>query len=329
MSKRATLFRAPARNGYATGVNTRTRNGVLAAVATELLYGCSFAFTKNVTTTIDPFSLLGWRFVVAFGAMLVLWALRVIRIHISRTTLVPLLVLAVFQPVVYYVAETFGIMRTTASESGLIISAIPVAMLLTGAAVLRKRPSRRQVVGIAVTLAGVVATVLGGGLSIAFDVLGYAMLLVAVVSYALYAAFAERYAHTSDIDKTFVMVACGALLFGTTTIAQHAAGGTLATLAALPYARPDFAIAVAYLALGPTIGAFFLQNVAISALGSTRYSTYIGISTAATLATGVIVLGETLAPVQWAGGVAILAGVYVANRRAADRLDALPGPADT
>ena len=298
-------------------MNKGTRVGVLAAVATEVLYGCSFAFTKNVTGTIDPFTLLGWRFVTALVVMLVLMALRVIRVKVTRSTLGPLLILAVFQPLVYYVGETFGVMRTTASESGLVIAAIPVAIVVTTAILLRTRPSRWQVGGIAVTLVGVIVTVVAGGLSADFDPLGYVMLFTAVVSYALYAAFAERYARAaSDVDKTFVMVVAGALVFGTIAVAQHASRHTLAVLAGLPFTRPAFALAVAYLALGSTIGAFFLQNLAIGRLGSTRYSTYVGVSTVATLTTGGIVLHEMLSPAQLAGGVVILAGVYLANRPA-------------
>ena len=290
--------------------------GVLAALGTELLYGCSFVFTKNVTTTIDPFTLLGWRFVTALAAMLLLMALRVIKLHVSKATIRPLLVLAVFQPLLYYVGETYGVMRTTASESGLIMSSIPVATLLTAALLLKRRPSRRQVIGIAVTLAGVVATVVASGLSAHFNPLGYVLLLAAVASYALYAAFADRFADTaSDIDKTFVMVASGALVFGTITLARHTAQHTLPDLLRLPVMRPDFAIAVAYLAFGSTIGAFFLQNVAIGRLGSTRYSTFIGLSTVTTLATGALVLGERLSLGQLVGGAIVLAGVYLANRR--------------
>ena len=291
---------------------------MLAAVVTELLYGSSFVFTKNATETVDVLTLLGWRFLIALAALGVLVAARVVRLSITRTTVRPLLVLAVFQPVIYYVGETFGVMRTTASESGVIISAIPVAMLIASALVIGARPSPRQVAGITITLMGVVATVIAGGLSAGFDAVGYAMLLVAVVSYALYAAFTERYAHTSDIDKTFVMVASGAMVFGTIALAQHASAGTMDTLLTLPVQRPGFGVAVVFLALGPTIGAFFLQNVAIRALGSTRYSTYIGLSTATALATGAIVLGEHLSLGQWIGTVAILAGVYLANRRERD-----------
>ncbi|MCL2316591.1 MAG: DMT family transporter, partial [Actinomycetia bacterium] len=187
----------------------------------------------------------------------------------------------------------------------------------TSTLVLKRRPTRWQVVGIAVTLAGVVVTVVAGGLSARFSPFGYLMLFGAVVSFSLFAAFADRFAGAaSDVEKTFVMVLTGAVLFGTIALARHAAAGTLGELARLPLARPDFALAVGYLALGSTIGAFFLQHLAIGAIGSTRFSTFIGITTLATLATGAVFLGERLGWAQLLGGAVILAGVYVANVRA-------------
>ena len=304
-----------------------TRTGVLAALGTEALYGGSFVFTKGVTATVDPFSLLAWRFATALAVLLALVALRVIRLSLDRATIRPLLLLAFLQPLVYYTAETFGVMRTTASESALIISAIPVAMLVTAAVVVGTRPSRRQAVGIAVTLVGVLITVVAGGLSARFDAWGYALLFVAVLAFSLYAAFAHRFADTRDVDRTFVMVAAGAVVFGTIAAAQHAADGTLPALASLPLTDPTFGGSVAYLALGPTIGAFFLQNVAIRHLGATRFSTFIGLSTLVTLVLGAAVLGERLGWAQLLGGAAILGGVYLANRQRRGEPAALPDQA--
>ena len=298
---------------------------MVAAVATLCLYGGSLPFTKNVTTTIDPFTLLGWRFFVAFVTLLVLMLVRVIRVRPTRATLRPLLLLAVFQPVIYYVCETYGVRRTTASESALILAVVPVAMMLAAMVFLRRRPTRWQVAGISVTLVGVTITVVAGGLTAAFNLIGYVLVLAAVISYALYAVFADRYAAAaSDVDKTFFMVAAGALFFGTITLAQHGAGHTLGTLVTLPFTNPSFAIAVAYLALGSTIGAFFLQNVAIGILGSTRYSTYVGLATVTTLLAGALTLGERLSVAQWIGGGIILAGVYLANWRAGAADPAVP-----
>lgn len=305
-------------------MNRSVRAGVVAAIVTELLYGLSFVFVKDVTKTISPVTLLAWRFGVALAAVLVLWGFRIVRVRLTRATAKPLLLLAAFMPVAYYLGETFGVARTTASESGLILSAIPVANLLAAWVVLRARPTRWQVTGISVTLVGVVVTVIASGVAIGSQWVGFLLLAGAVVAYALYTVFAQRFADASDMDKTFVMIAAGALVFCTMAIADHARDGTMGVLLTLPVARPGFAIAVAYLAFGCTIGAFFLQNFAISSLGANRYSTFIGIATVTALISGAVVLGERLSIGQWVGGAAIVLGVYLANRRS-DRTGAGDG----
>lgn len=289
--------------------------GIVAALVTEVLYGCSFVFTKGATGVVDPVTLLAWRFATALLVLLALWGARVIRLSISRATLKPLLLLAVFQPLAYYLAETYGVRHTTASEAALLIASIPVVNLVVAAVVLGSRPNRHQLVGITVTLVGVLTTIVAGGLALGFNVFGYAMLLLAVLSFALYAVFAERHAHARDIDKTFVMVATGALGFGGLALAQHASAGTYDRLLA-PLAHTEVLISIAYLALGSTIGAFFLQNVAIARIGATRFSTFVGVGTVVSLVAGALVLGERLSWIQVAGGAIILAGVYLANRRA-------------
>ena len=103
--------------------------GVLAALGTEALYAFSFVFTKDAVGRVSPLTLLGWRFVVAFAALLLLMLFRVVRVRVTRATLAALLVLALLQPVLYYVGETVGV-RTTASESAIIIASIPVVTLL-------------------------------------------------------------------------------------------------------------------------------------------------------------------------------------------------------
>lgn len=133
------------------------------------------------------------------------------------------------------------------------------------------RPSRSPLVGISITLVGVVTTVVASGVTLGAQGIGYMFLAGAVVAFALHTVYAERYAHASDMDKTVVMIVAGALVFCTMAVADHARADSLAALLTLPVTRPDFAAAVIYLALGCTLGAFFLQNYAISSLGANRF----------------------------------------------------------
>ena len=96
---------------------------------------------------------------------------------------------------------------------------------------------------------------------------------------------------------------------------------------AIPLTHPELLAGIGYLALGSSLGAFFLQTVAIANLGSNRYSTFIGLSTLTAVLAAALVLAERLSPLQVIGGVVIMLGVYVAN--ATSRPPATrPGQAD-
>lgn len=302
-------------------MRSRTGIGIAAAVGTELLYGVSFVFTKGAVDLLTPAALLAWRFMTAFAVLGFLASARLIRVTLTRATLRPLLLLAFFQPLLYYATETLGVQRTTASESGILVAIIPVGVLVASWLVLGRPPSRRQVVGILVTFAGVVGTISAGGVRAGFDPLGYAFLLAAVASYSLYAVFAERDTATTGLDKTFAMVAAGAVAFSVVAVVEAAATGRLVELLSVPVAHPELLASVGYLALGSSVGAFFLQAVAIAHLGSNRYSTFIGLSTLAALLAAAAVLGERLAPLQFVGAGVIMLGVYIANA-------ATPAPAE-
>lgn len=166
------------------------------------------------------------------------------------------------------------------------------------------------------TLVGVVVTVVADGFVFGGTTVGYVGLLVAVLAFALYSVYAQRFSAIGDLEKTTAMIVASALLFTPMALTGQAASDTLGEAVTLPLRHPAFAVAVAFLALGCTVGAFFLQNTAIGMLGATRYSSFIGVSTPAALICGNLFLHERLSPLRWAAGATILIGVYLANRGA-------------
>lgn len=302
-----------------SALNTRgaalsaTTVGVLAAITTEIIYGVSFVFTKDAVSVVSPSALLAWRFTTALVVLVALVAAGVVRLTLTRATWKPLLALAVCQPLLYYSAETLGVQMTTASESGIVLAMCPVGILLASWLVLGKPPERRQTIGILITIAGVVATVIAAGVQAGFNPLGYLFLLGALASYSLYTVIAERDIATTGLDKTFAMVAVGAVVFTLVAVGEAVASGQVLELATLPVRHPGVLISIGYLAVASSIGAFFLQAVAIRRLGSNRYSSFIGLATLTTVVVAAIVLGERLTPLQLMGGVVIMIGVYVAN----------------
>lgn len=73
-------------------------------------------------------------------------------------------------------------------------------------------------------------------------------------------------------------------------------------------------MAVLYQGIACSVLAFFLSNYAISQLGVNRTASFIGVSTAVAILSGLILLGETFSISQFLGVVLIMLGVYISNR---------------
>ncbi|MBL7576210.1 Permease of the drug/metabolite transporter (DMT) superfamily [Peptoniphilus asaccharolyticus DSM 20463] len=295
--------------------NKKMLIGVISALICETLFGFSYIFTKNTVQVAGEFELLGWRFFIAFVIMLALIVLGVIKINLKGKNIKPLLSVAIFSPCIYFIGETLGISRTTASESGVFLACIPVASLIASTLILDKKPSKIQVMGITITLIGVIITVAAVGISSSLSVVGYGFLLLAVFAYALYSVFVEKAIDYTEIEITFVMLAVGAIVFVFIAIVQAIINGSLINLIALPFKESSFAVAILYQGIGCSIMAFFLSNVAIANIGVNKTASFIGVATVVSIIAGALILHETFNIYQIFGAVMIIAGVYIANSK--------------
>ncbi len=295
--------------------NDDVLTGCLCAAGSTVLYGMSFIFTKRALGSAGVLSLLGWRFLVAFITMSVPASLGIVRTRLRGKRLGPLILLALFFPVIYYIAEAFGVDMTTASESGVFMATIPVISLAASTLILRKKPTRLQAAGVLVTLAGVLVTVFAAGISSSFSVPGYLLLTAAVVSYALYAVLVERTSGYTGAEITYFMLITGAAVYVSLAVAEALTEGSFGRLASLPFTDRGFLAAILYEGLGCSVGAFFLTNVAIAKIGVNRTSSFAGASPVVSILSGILFLHERFTALQAAGAAVIIAGVYLANAR--------------
>ena len=289
--------------------------GSLCALGCEVLYGLSYVFTKQATQAASVLSLLGWRFLLAFVSMSFLVILGVIKINLKGKSIRPLLMVALFSPVIYFIGESVGISNTTASESGVFLACIPVASLTASSLILKKKPSKLQIAGIMITLAGVLVTVFAVGVSSSLSVIGYIFLLMAVVSYALYCVFVDKANAYTSVEITYMMLAAGAAAFAVLAITEALIQGNVSELASLPLKNRGFMLAIIYQGIGCSILAFFLSNVAIAKIGVNRTSSFIGVATVISIIASVVILQEHLSGIQIIGAVIIIVGVYTANAK--------------
>lgn len=289
--------------------------GCLCALGCETLYGLSYMFTKQATEFASAFALLGWRFFVAAVVMTVVVLCGAVKLNLKGKRLKPLLLVALFSPCIYFITETIGISHTTSSESGVFLACIPVVSLIASTLILKKKPAKVQVAGISITLIGVIITVVAVGTSSSLSVIGYALLLIAVISYALYCVFVDKASEFSGAEITYIMLIAGAVLFVTLAIVEAVTTGAVTELISLPFNKGEFLIAILYQGIGCSVVAFFLSNVAIANIGVNRTSSFIGVATVVSIIAGAVILKETFTSMQIVGAVVIIIGVYVANSK--------------
>ena len=294
--------------------DNRVLTGSLCALGCEVLYGLSYLFTKQTAETASPLALLGWRFVVALAAMSLCVALGFIPVRLKGRQLGPLLRVALFCPCLYFIGETVGIRETTVTESGVFLACVPALSLLASTVILKKKPTKRQIIGILVTFLGVMTTVVAVGFSSSLSPVGYAALMLAVAAYALYSVFVDLAADYTGAEITYVMLCSGAAFYGLLALGEAAAHGALSELLTLPARSGTFLAAVLYQGIGCSVAAFFLSNAAIAKIGVNKTSSFIGVSTIVSILAGALALGEPLSVGQIVGAAVIVAGVYTANK---------------
>ena len=296
--------------------DVRNRNefvGIISAFLCESLYGLSYIFTKQATQAASAFALLGWRFLLGAIVISLCVSLGFVNVNFKGKSLKPILHVALFSPCIYYIAETIGIDLTTASESGIILAIIPIASIVASILLLKEKPSKRQIMGIIITLIGVLFTVLSLGLTSSFSLMGYLFLLIAVLAYALYSVFASKAKNYIEGEITFAMLVSGAIFFVILAFIEGFLKGSIDSLIKLPFTDTNFLIAVLYQAICCSVLAFFLSNIAISRIGVNRTSSFIGVSTAVSILAGILILNESFNIYQVIGAIVIMIGVYVAN----------------
>ncbi|MBU0927792.1 MAG: DMT family transporter [Spirochaetes bacterium] len=291
-----------------------------AGIAWATIFGLSFLVTKDALEVFSPVSLLFFRFALATAVMVGLELAGVVRLRYAGKPRRPLLLTCLLQPVLYFTLETFGLRETASSTAGLILGAMPAAVAALSVPMLKERLSARQVLGLALSIAGVVLIVMQGGSvpggpesgTAVGRTIGVLLLVGALASAAFYNVYSRKAsAHYAPAETTFAMMASGAAFFGALALVESLAGAR-----PLGPATPAAWGAVAYLGILSSVVAFFLVNLSLSRLKAAQSAIFGTLTTLVALVAGVTLRGEAFGAAQALGAAAIVAGVWLTNARA-------------
>lgn len=296
-------------------IHTMNKRPHIAGILFSIIFGFSFMFSKMLMETITPMGVIAYRFLVAFLAFEILRVTGIIKIRISLKESLPILIVGLFQPILYFIFETYGLSKTTSAEAGLMIALIPIFVTIFSRYILKEKPRVLQVLFILVSFTGVVIIqVFKPKADFNADILGFVLLLAAVISAALF-NIASRSASKKfkAYETTYFMMLMGMISFNAIYITQLAIDQSLDRYFTNLW-NIDVVVPILYLGIVASILGFFLVNYSLSHLPAHVSSIYSNIATIVSVIAGYLFLNEAIEIYHLIGGLLIIIGIYGTTR---------------
>lgn len=156
----------------------------IASICAILLWGMSYIWTdKLISLGINIYYFVFVRIFLA-GIILFLFNAAYTRIkRITRKDLGKFMLLALFEPFIYFICETFGLKLTgSPTLSAMIIATIPVFSIGAGIVFFKEKITGINIVGIMLSLAGIVMVAMAKGEPGEHFIWGIILLVIAVIA---------------------------------------------------------------------------------------------------------------------------------------------------
>lgn len=288
----------------------------IAAAIAAVIFGFAFLFAKNALDYLEVFQLIGLRFLTAALLLTFLKIIGIIKVKINYSRIKTLLLIALFQPVLYFIFETKGVDLTTASLSGVIISLVPIVVTLFSAILLRESLRCLQWISVFISLAGAILIILPGSIRGGTEnTIGVLFLFGAVLSAGFYNILSRKVSKSfTPFEITYVMMWAGAIIFNTIGIIEAKASNNLMNYFS-DIANVHVLIDILYLGILASVLAFLLLNYSLSKMEASKSVMFMNLTPLVSVLAGVFLRGEKFYLLQCIGGIIIILGLFLINSK--------------
>jgi drug/metabolite transporter (DMT)-like permease len=273
-----------------------------------MIFGLTFMFSKIVLSEVIPMALIAYRFLWAIIGMELLRRFKIIKITFNKAHFKAIAFVVIFQPILYFLFEIYGLNLLKSAEAGMMIALIPVFVAIFSSIFLKEAPTFLQVLFIFVSVIGIVIiqwNEISGG-----NPLGFILMLLAVMSAAMFNIASRKASKVLNATEiTYFMMLTGAIVFNLFYVIQLVFENRIfdyfINLTNLTVLFP-----LLYLGIIASIGGFFLVNFALKHLEAHVSSMYANLATVISIIAGAVILNEVITLNQYLGSMFILVGVY-------------------
>ena len=288
----------------------KNNNKVLAtfaAIGAQVIFGFSFMFTKIALGFASPMTVVADRFIVAFLGLSIVVLFTKTK-FMFKSNIWKLILMATFQPFLYFIFESYGIKMTTSVFSSIMISLIPVVSMISGIFMLKEIPSPMQYMFTALSVVGVAIMAFTGNREGTVSFLGILLLFGAVLSSVAYNIASRKIsAEFTALERTYMMTLVGMVSFVLIALVENR-GNILNILN--PVSDISYLSAILYLGIISSVLAFFLLNYANTYLPVAKTTVFSNLTTVVSVIAGALFLDEKISLEAILSTVMIIIGVW-------------------
>ncbi|MFO7736334.1 MAG: DMT family transporter [bacterium] len=282
----------------------------LSPVAAASFWAMSFIWYKMAYESFQPMTVIFFR--QLFSALLLIFIGKFFSkiMKLRREDIKILFLLSFFQPLCYFIGESYGVKFVSSSVAAIIISTIPVFTPFFGKIFMKEKISFFNYAGLFLSFIGIVLMVVNRDFSFDAHTGGVLLMFLAVFSAI---GFAITAGNLTRIYNTFTIVTWqnifGSLMFLPIFF--------IVDFDHISSAQISFSSvkAIIYLTVFASITAFFCFLRSVRELGVTKTNVFINLIPVITALAAWILLDEEFSALKLSGMIVVICGLFISQKK--------------
>lgn len=273
-----------------------------------IIWAFSFIWTRVAIHSFPPMTLIMLRLIIA-SVLLYLVAKAGRKFQpLRRQDFKLFLLLAFFEPFLYFVGETFGLTMVESTLAAVIVSTIPLFAPLLAYVVLRERVGWASIGGIIVSLIGVFFVIYEPTGGFQANPWGVALMFLAVFSAICYATILRKIpTHYTTYNVIFYQSLLGLVFFIPTFFLTD-----FSNIQSIKITNEGI-MSLLMLGVFASVVAFVLFAGAVRQVGVTRTNVFVNLIPVFTAVFSWLLLDEKLTLIKWFGILIVVFGLFVSQ----------------
>jgi len=274
-----------------------------------IFWGMSFIGTKYSLNTLNPISIVLIRLIISCISLILLGKILKVLNPIKRTHLRWFIILAFFEPFLYFIGETYGLKYVSPTIGSILISTIPLFVPWGAWLFFKEKINIKNFIGIVISVIGVFFTMLNNNFEFTSSLFGVSLVLVAVISAIAYTLIIRHIAN----DYSALSIITYQNLLGIPFFIPLFFLFDFPTFN-IESIHPTLWMVLLLLGIFPSSFSYMFYTYAVREIGVSRTSVFTNLIPIITALASYLLFNETLTFVKIIGIVIVIIGLYIAQK---------------